>query len=71
VQMRMTPAEAIVASTINAAFAINKGKEVGSLEFGKKADILILDAPTHKSIPQYFGVSLVEKVIKNGKIIKI
>jgi imidazolonepropionase len=69
VQMRMTPAEAIVASTINAAYAIDRGNEVGSLETGKKADILIMDVPNHKLIPQYFGINLVEKVIKNGKII--
>jgi imidazolonepropionase len=68
--MRMTPAEAIVASTINAAYAIDKGQEVGSLEVGKKADILIMDVPNHKLISQYFGVNLVEKVIKNGKIIQ-
>jgi len=67
--MRMTPAEAIVASTINGAYAINRGNEVGSLEIGKKADILVMDVPNHKLIPQYFGVNLVEKVIKNGKIL--
>jgi imidazolonepropionase len=67
--MRMTPAEVIVASTINAAHAINRGNEIGSLETAKKADILIMDVPNHKLIPQYFGVNLVEKVIKNGKII--
>jgi len=65
--MRMTPAEAIVASTINAAYSINRGNEVGSLEVGKKADILIMDVPNHKLIPQYLGVNLIEKVIKNGK----
>lgn len=67
--MRMTPPEAIVASTINAAYSINKGNEVGSLEVGKKADVLIMDIPNHKLIPQYLGINLVEKVIKNGKII--
>jgi imidazolonepropionase len=67
--MRMTPAESIVASTINAAYAINRGNEVGSLKTGKKADILIMDVPNHKLISQYLGISLIEKVIKNGKII--
>jgi len=67
--LRMTPAEAIVASTINAAYSINRGNEAGSLEVGKKADILIMDVPNYKLIPQYFGVNLVEKVIKRGKII--
>jgi imidazolonepropionase len=67
--LRMTSAESIVASTINAAYAISRGNEVGSLEVGKKADILIMDVSNNKLIPQYFGVNLVEKVIKNGKII--
>jgi imidazolonepropionase len=67
--MRMTPAEAIVASTINAAYSIGRGNEIGSLEVGKKADILIMDVSNHKLIPQYLGINLVEKVIKNGKII--
>jgi len=67
--MRMTPAEVITASTINAAYSIDRGDEVGSLEVGKKADVLIMDVPNHKLIPQYFGVNLVKKVIKSGKII--
>ena len=64
------PSEAIIALTINAAYAIKRGNEVGSLEVGKKADVLIMDVPNHKLIPQYFGVNLVEKVIKSGKIVK-
>ncbi len=66
--MRMTPAEAIGAATINAAHAINRSHVVGSLEPNKQADILIIDTPNHTHIPYHFGVNLVEKVIKNGKI---
>ncbi|MFW9983567.1 MAG: imidazolonepropionase [Candidatus Odinarchaeota archaeon] len=66
--MRMTPAEAIAAATINAAHAINRSHVVGSLEPNKQADILIIDTPNHTHIPYHFGVNLVEKVIKNGKI---
>ena len=66
--MRMTPAEAIAAATINAAHAINRSHVVGSLEPNKQADILIIDTPNHAHIPYHFGVNLVEKVIKNGKI---
>ena len=47
-QMNITPAEAITAATINAAHAINRAHEVGSLELGKKADVIILNVPNHK-----------------------
>jgi imidazolonepropionase len=67
--MKMLPAEAIVASTINAAHAINKADSVGSLEVGKKADITILDCPNHMHIPYRFAGNLVETVIKNGKVV--
>jgi len=67
--MKLTPAEAITATTINAAHAINRASEVGSLEIGKKADVIILDVPNHKSLGYRFGVNLVDKVIKNGRIV--
>jgi len=66
--MRMTPAEAITAATINAAYAVNRAGEVGSLEVGKRADIAILNVPNHKFLGYRFGVNLVDKVIKNGRI---
>ena len=67
--MKMTPAEAVTAATFNAACAIGVNDTVGNLEEGKKADVIILGCPNHKSIPYHFGVNLVETVIKNGKII--
>jgi imidazolonepropionase len=67
--MRMTPAEAITAATINAAHAVNRAGEVGSLEVGKRADITILNAPNHKFIGYRFSVNLVDKVIKNGRMV--
>jgi imidazolonepropionase len=68
-QMKMTPAEALTASTINAAHAINRAREVGSLEPGKKADILILDVPSHRFLGYRFGTNLVSHVVKAGKLI--
>jgi len=68
-QMRMTPSEAITATTVNAAHAINRGLRVGSLEAGKKADIAILNAPNHKFLGYRFGTNLVDKVIKDGKLV--
>ena len=67
--MRMTPAEAITAATVNAAYAVNRAGEVGSLEVGKRADVIVLNAPNHKFIGYRFGVNLVDKVIKNGRIV--
>jgi len=68
-QMKMMPAEAIVASTINAAHAINRQSKVGSLEVGKQADIIVLDIPSFEHIPYHFGVNLVETVIKKGEVV--
>ncbi len=67
--MRLTPAEAITAATINAAHAVCRAGEVGSLEVGKRADVSILDAPNHKFLGYSFGVNLVEKVIANGRLV--
>ena len=67
--MRMTPAEAITAATLNAACAINRAQEVGSIEQGKRADVLVLNAPNHKFLGYRFGVNMVEKVIKNGRLV--
>jgi imidazolonepropionase len=68
-QMRMLPAETIVAATVNAAWAIGEEDCTGSLEVGKQADILILDAPSHEHLCYHFGVNLVETVIKSGKVV--
>jgi imidazolonepropionase len=67
--MRMTPAEAVTATTINAAYAVNRASEVGSLEIGKRADIIILNAPNHRFLGYRFGVNLIDKVIKNGRLV--
>jgi imidazolonepropionase len=69
--MKMLPAEALVASTINAAHAIGMANSVGSLEVGKQADIIILDCPNHIHIPYRFGGNLVERVIKNGQVMVV
>ncbi|WP_442950657.1 imidazolonepropionase [Paenibacillus sp. FJAT-27812] len=67
--MKMTPAEVLTASTINAAHAIGLAKEIGSIEAGKKADLVIYDAPNYLFIQYNFGVNLVDTVIKNGKVV--
>jgi imidazolonepropionase len=67
--MRMSPAEALVASTINAAAAVGLEKSVGSLEVGKKADLLIMDVPGHAHIPYQMGVNLCGTVLKEGRAV--
>jgi imidazolonepropionase len=67
--LHMTPAEAICAATINAAHAICRAGEVGSLEPEKRADVIILGVPNHVFLGYSFGVNLVEKVIANGRLV--
>jgi imidazolonepropionase len=67
--MRLTSAEAITAATINAAHALGRANEIGSLEAGKKADVVVLDVPNSKFLGYRFGVNLVDKVIKNGRLV--
>ena len=69
-QMKMLPAEAVNAITINAAHSLERGKLVGSLEVGKQADVIILDMPTYQYLPYHLGSNTVETVIKKGKIIQ-
>jgi len=67
--MKMKPAEAITAATFNAACAIGLKDNIGSLEKGKQADVIILDCPNHMFLPYHYGINLVETVIKKGTII--
>jgi imidazolonepropionase len=68
-RLGLTPEEALVASTINAAYAIGLGEEVGSLEPGKLADLVMLDAPSYRHVPYYFATNLVETVVKRGQVV--
>ncbi len=64
---KLLPAEALNAATINAASAIGLGKTHGSIEIGKRADLLVLDADDHRQLPYEFGGNLVAQVIKAGR----
>jgi imidazolonepropionase len=66
--MRLAPAEAIAAATINAAAAIGQAGRVGSLEPGKQADLLILAVDDYRQLGYRFGTNLVSTVIKRGRI---
>ena len=68
---RFTPAEALNASTLNAAHAIGQGEEAGSIEAGKRADLLVLKAQDYRHIPYFFGGNPVETVIKRGRVVSL
>jgi imidazolonepropionase len=68
-KLRMTPAEALVASTLHAARAIGLDQRLGSLEIGKQADLVLWQADNVDMVPYHFGVNLVEKVFKAGKLV--
>ncbi|MCL4459703.1 MAG: imidazolonepropionase [Chloroflexi bacterium] len=69
VGMQLTPAQAIVASTLNAACALEQGDKIGGLQPGKMADIIILNIPNHKHLPYHLGINQVDTVIKAGRVV--
>ncbi|MCW5878956.1 MAG: imidazolonepropionase [Anaerolineales bacterium] len=66
--LKLTPAEAIAATTINAAAAIQRQDQVGSIEVGKQADLLLLDVADYRQLGYRFGTNLVHTVIKKGAL---
>lgn len=69
-QMGLTPQEALAASTINAAFAVDRGYVTGSLEVGKWADFVVLETESFLSLPYEIGANLANTVFKRGKIFR-
>lgn len=69
--MKLTPAEAIAASTINSAHAIRRADRVGSLEVGKQADVLILSVPDYRHLGYRYGTNLVKQVVKRGRVYSV
>jgi imidazolonepropionase len=65
-EMRMTPAEAISAATINGAHALRLADRVGSLEPGKQGDLLVMNASDYRELPYYFGANNVRTTIKTS-----
>jgi imidazolonepropionase len=65
----MSPEEALAASTINAAYAIGRGDQIGSLEPGKIADILVFNVPNYKYLVYHFTTNHLRHVVKKGKLI--
>jgi imidazolonepropionase len=69
VQLRMTPAEAIAAATVNAAYGLGREKRIGSLEVGKQADLAVFEVADYREIPYYFGVNHCWMTLKRGHVI--
>jgi imidazolonepropionase len=67
VEMGLTPAEALVAVTINAAHSIGLGARLGSIEVGKQADLVVWSVPSIDQIPYWLGGRRVRSVIKRGR----
>ena len=67
--LRLTPAEALVAATLHAAQALAMGNQIGSLEVGKQADVVIWNAAAVEEISYHFAVNLVHRVIKKGRLV--
>jgi imidazolonepropionase len=68
-QLRMTPAEAIAAATINGAYALQREKIVGSIEVGKQGDLAVFEVEDYREIPYYFGENRCWMTVKSGEII--
>lgn len=68
-QMGMSVEETITALTINGAAALDRADQIGSIDIGKKADLVVHEFPSYKFLAYHLGVSTVEKVIKNGVVI--
>jgi len=67
--MGLTQAQALVAATLNAAFAIGRGDQVGSLAPGYQADLIILDVADYRQLGYRFGTNLVRTVVKRGQVV--
>jgi len=66
-QMKMSPAEAITASTINAAYSLNRGDAIGTLEAGKAANVAVFDCEDYREVAYWFGFRQMHAVYVRGK----
>jgi imidazolonepropionase len=62
--MKLSPEEAVTALTINAAAAIGRADSIGSIDVGKKGDLIILEFPSYQFLPYHVGMNCVERTIK-------
>lgn len=69
--MKITPAQAIAAATVNSAHAIRRSDSIGSIEVGKQADMLILNVPDYRHLGYRYGTNLIKQVIKRGRVYSV
>ena len=68
-QLRMTPAEAISAATINAAYSLGRHRRIGAIASGKQADLAVFEVADSREIPYYFGVNTCWLTMKRGEVV--
>jgi imidazolonepropionase len=68
-QMRMTPAETIVAATINGACAVRRAERLGSIEPGKQADVAVYEVEDYREIPYFAAVNFCAATFKRGELV--
>jgi imidazolonepropionase len=68
-QMKMTVEESITAATLNGAYSLRLAQEIGTIEVGKRADLVLLDAPSYLHLVYHFGVNLVRDVLHDGRFV--
>jgi imidazolonepropionase len=69
--MRMTPEEALCAATLNGAAALGISDDTGSIEVGKRGDLLVANVPDYRYLAYHFGANHVSMTIKNGTILEL
>ncbi len=70
-QMHLTPEEALTAATLNGAAALNLSSSLGSIEVGKRADLIVADIPDYRFLAYHFGTNHIAKTIKNGTLLEL
>jgi len=70
-RLRMSPAEAIAAATINAAYSLGRVTRIGSIEVGKQADLAVFEVADYREIPYYFGVNTCWMTMKRGEMVHL
>ncbi len=68
-EMGLTIEQALTAATLNAAAAIDRASEIGSIETGKRGDIAVLKGPSYHDLVYHYGVNPIRHVVKNGKVV--
>jgi imidazolonepropionase len=67
--MKLTAAEGVIAATINAAYSLNRGDQLGSIEPGKVADLVIHDCDDYRELAYFFGIEHAWKVYASGRLV--